>query len=341
MICREGTFTGANQLNLYYQSWNPKQKVKGVVVIVHGLGGHSSKYNNIVHHLVDRDFAIYAFDQRGHGRSPGQRGYINSWAELRADLATFLQLVKSETKDCPRFLLGHSLGAAVVLDYGLRAENSLAKLPRSYDEEASRGLQDGAFKGANLRRVTAPPFEESSKAQLDMARSPRRPSRSKDSPLPGSLVKLQGIIAMAPPLGAVGVPPWRLFIGRVLSQIYPRFSLDLGLDLSVSSRDPQVIETYLKDPLRHTRGTARLSTEFTKTIAWINAHAQDWQIPLLILYGGEDRVTLPHSNHLFFEDITFADKEIKEYPESYHELQSDLNYQEVLGDIEDWLERHL
>lgn len=278
MICREGTFTGTNQLQLYYRSWNPEQKVKGVVVIVHGLGGHSDKYANVVHHLVDRNFAIYAFDQRGHGRSPGQRGYINSWAELRADLTTFLQMVKKETKDSPCFLLGHSLGAAVVLDYGLRTENSQ--------------------------------------------------------------VQLQGIIAMSPPLGTVGVPPWRLSIGRFLSQIYPRFSLDLGIDLSCSSRDPQVIEASRKDSLRHSRGTARLSTEFVETVAWINAHAQDWQLPLLILYGGEDQVTLPQNNHLFFKSINFADKEIKEYPESYHELQHDLNYQEVLEDIEDWLERH-
>ncbi|MDJ0633805.1 MAG: alpha/beta hydrolase [Xenococcaceae cyanobacterium MO_188.B29] len=279
MICKEGTFLGTNQFNLYYQSWNPDKKIKGVVVIVHGLGGHSGKYANIVSHLVDRGFAIYSFDQRGNGRSPGQRGYINSWTELRSDLATFIRLVKTETKDYPCFLLGHSLGAAVVLDYGLRAEN-----PQSH---------------------------------------------------------LQGIVAMAPALGAVGVPPWRLFLGRVLSQIYPRFSLDLGIDLSASSRDPQVIEAYKQDTLRHTRGTARLSTEFTQTLAWINNHIQEWQLPILILYGGEDRVTLPQSNYRFFESITFADKEIKEYPESYHELQSDLNYKEVLEDLEDWLERHL
>ena len=332
MICEEGTFTGTNQLNLYYQSWNPQQKVKGVVVVVHGLGGHSNKYTNLVNHLVDRDFAIYAFDQRGHGRSPGQRGYINSWAELRADLDIFLKLVRSETEDCPRFLLGHSLGAAVVLEYGLRAENPLAK------QENSRTVPKATFKDATFSRVTSPPFVEISKQDYS---KPLFSSGANDSLVPESSVELQGIIAMAPPLGAVGVPPWRLFVGRLLSQIYPRFSLDLGMNPSISSRDPQVIEAYKNDPLRHSRGTARLSTEFTKTIAWINAHPQDWQLPLLILYGGEDKVTLPHSNNLFFENITFADKEMKEYPESYHELQSDLNYQEVLADIEDWLERHL
>ena len=279
MRSREGTFIGANQLNLYYQSWHQEQKVKAVVVIVHGLGGHSENHRNTIRYLIDRAFAVYTYDQRGHGRSPGQRGYINSWTELREDLVAFLELVTSETKDFPCFLLGHSLGAAVVLDYGLRIKNPQAQI--------------------------------------------------------------QGIIAMTPPLGEVGVPKWRLTIGRILSGIYPRFSLDLGMDCSLSSRDRLAVEACTKDTLRHSRGTARMATEFTKTVNWINAHASAWQLPLLILYGGQDKVTLPESNRLFFEKITFADKEIKEYPDSYHELQNDLNYQEVLTDIADWLERHL
>lgn len=327
MIFKEGTFIGANQLSLYYQSWNQQQKVKAVVVIVHGLGGHSGNHLNTIKHLVDRAFAVYAFDQRGHGRSPGQRGYINSWSELRADLAAFLKLVKKETKDSPCFLLGHSLGAAVVLDYGLRAKNPSESLVfgSSSGEKTSRNLQDSAFKGSTQVRVIVSPCEETLQDSLD----------------PGSSVNLQGIIAMTPALGEVGVSPWKLTIGRILSQIYPRFSLDLGMDCSFSSCAPQVEEAYAQDPLRHSRGTARMATEFTKTITWINNHAQEWQLPLLILYGGKDRVTLPQSSRSFFESIIFADKEIKEYPESYHELQNDLNYQEVLEDIENWLERHL
>ncbi len=65
------------------------------------------------------------------------------------------------------------------------------------------------------------------------------------------------------------------------------------------------------------------------------------QVPLLILHGGADRISLPESSRLLFEQITFADKERREYPESYHELHNDLNYQEVLVDLGYWLEKHL
>ena len=83
-----------------------------------------------------------------------------------------------------------------------------------------------------------------------------------------------------------------------------------------------------------------LATELLKTIDWVNAHAMELQVPLLILHGGADRVTLPESSRIFFERLTLADKERREYPDSYHELHNDLNYQEVLADMEDWINRH-
>jgi alpha-beta hydrolase superfamily lysophospholipase len=75
------------------------------------MGEHSNRYKNIVNHFVPRGYDIYAFDLRGNGRSPGQRGYINSWIEIRNDISAFLNLIKQQS-DTPLFLLGHSLGGA-------------------------------------------------------------------------------------------------------------------------------------------------------------------------------------------------------------------------------------
>jgi alpha-beta hydrolase superfamily lysophospholipase len=277
--CSEGTFQGVGKLELYYQSWQPQSNVRAILVMVHGLGGHSSKYGNIVQHFIPKQYAIYAFDMRGHGRSPGQRGYINSWAEFREDLRIFLQLVQTQQPKCPVFLLGHSLGSIVVLDYVLR-----------YPQEAAA---------------------------------------------------LQGVITLAPSLGKVGVPKVKLLIGQLMSRIWPRFSLSTGLDLAAGARDEKVLAAYAQDALRHTLGTARLATEFLDTVAWVNNHAAEWKLPLLILHGGADRVTLPESSKVFYEQVTCKDKKRIEYPEAYHELQDDLNYQEVLADLENWMEQHL
>jgi alpha-beta hydrolase superfamily lysophospholipase len=275
----EGTFEGVGKLNLYYQSWQPQGNLKAILVIVHGLGGHSNKYSNIIQHLIPKQYAVYALDMRGHGRSPGQRGYINSWAEFREDLRTFLHLIKTQHPKSPIFLLGHSLGSVVVLDYVLR-----------YFQEAAA---------------------------------------------------LQGVITLAPSLGKVGVPKIKLLIGKLLSRIWPQFTLNTGLDLAAGARDEKVLAAYKQDTLRHTLGTARLATEFLDTVAWVNNHAAEWQLPLLILHGGADRVTLPEGSKVFYEQVTCADKTRIEYPEAYHELQDDLNYQEVLADLENWLEQHL
>lgn len=272
---QNGNFSGAGGIDLYYQSWHPDQETKAIVVIVHGLGGHSCIFDNLVRFLCDRAIAVYSFDLRGHGRSPGQRGYINNWNEFRQDLKAFLQLIINQEDNLPLFLLGQSLGGTIALDYALH-----------YPE------------------------------------------------------RLQGLILLSPAL-QVGVSPIKSFLGKIFSRFIPRFTLDTGFDLAAGSRDPQVVAAYSLDSLRHTKGTARLATEFYKTVDWIEVHAVNLKVPLLILHGGADRVTMPQSSRHLFEIVTLVDKEIREYPESYHELHNDLNYQEVFADIQHWLEKHL
>lgn len=275
----ESRFKGVGGLDLYYQNWYPEGKVRGILAVVHGLGAHSDRYRNIVEHLLPKQYAIYGLDMRGHGRSSGQRGYINAWAEFREDLRAFLKLIQQQQPGVPVFVLGHSLGGMVVLDYVLR-----------YPQES---------------------------------------------------LALQGAIALAPSIGEVGVPPLRLFLGKILSRVWPRFSLTTGLDTTAASRDEKVLAALAEDKLRHNRATARISTEFFATRDWIHAHAADWQIPLLILHGGADRVALAEGSEMFFQRVTYPDKLRIEYPGAYHEIHADINSQEVLADLESWLERHL
>ncbi|MEM1392713.1 MAG: lysophospholipase [Cyanobacteria bacterium P01_H01_bin.150] len=152
--------------------------------------------------------------------------------------------------------------------------------------------------------------------------------------------QLNGLILLSPAL-EVGVSSWKLLIGKILSRILPNFALETGLGFSAASRDLEVVAACEKDSLRHSQGTARLAAELLKTIDWIKAHGTKLKVPVLILHGGADIVTLPQSSKDFFESLTLADKERREYPDSYHELHNDINYLEVLGDMEDWIQRHL
>jgi alpha-beta hydrolase superfamily lysophospholipase len=152
---------------------------------------------------------------------------------------------------------------------------------------------------------------------------------------------LAGVIAAAPPLGQLGVPPVLMTLGRLLSRIFPRFSLNVGMDLSGLARDPSVVEAVLADPFFHRRGTARLSTEVTAAVARVQEGAAELSVPLLILHGSEDRMVPPDGSRRFFAKVRYPDREFREYPGAYHGLFADLNHGEVLRDLERWIDAHV
>jgi alpha-beta hydrolase superfamily lysophospholipase len=99
--------------------------LKGVLALVHGLGEHSGRYCPMAQVLTDAGYAVFAFDNQGHGQSEGQRGHIESWQDYRDNLGAFLQLVRQQEPTAPLFLMGHSLGGLIVLDYVLHQQTSL------------------------------------------------------------------------------------------------------------------------------------------------------------------------------------------------------------------------
>ncbi|NIV38962.1 MAG: alpha/beta fold hydrolase, partial [Anaerolineae bacterium] len=75
--------------------------------------------------FVPRGYSVYAFDLRGHGHSQGKRGVLEDFGEYRGDVRAFLDLVQ-EAEPVPAFLMGHSLGGLIALDYVLRGSDGLA-----------------------------------------------------------------------------------------------------------------------------------------------------------------------------------------------------------------------
>jgi alpha-beta hydrolase superfamily lysophospholipase len=120
-----GTFDGIGGCKLFYKGWMPEGTAKAVMAIVHGAGEHIERYHNLVNILVAAGFALVGYDQRGHGRSEGQRGHIDSWDQYRGDLGIFLKLAVSLVPETPLFLYGHSMGSLVVLDYIMRTPEGL------------------------------------------------------------------------------------------------------------------------------------------------------------------------------------------------------------------------
>lgn len=152
---------------------------------------------------------------------------------------------------------------------------------------------------------------------------------------------LRGVIAASPPLGRLGVSAPLLALGRVLSRLWPRFSLRTGMDLSGLARDPAVVEAVLADPLFHRVGTARLSTEVVATIARVQAAAPAFPLPLLVFHGSADRMVPPEGSREFVARVGHPDRELREYPGALHVLFADLDHERVLTDLERWIEARL
>lgn len=152
---------------------------------------------------------------------------------------------------------------------------------------------------------------------------------------------VQGVIAASPPLGRLGVPAPLLALGRVLSRIWPRFSLRTGMDLSGLARDPVVAQTVLADPLFHRVGTARLSTEVVAAMARVQAAAERFPLPLLVLHGSADRMVPPDGSRAFIARVGHPDRELREYADAFHVLFADLDRERALTDLERWIAARL
>jgi len=112
----EGTFDGAAGGPVFWQSWAPDD-AKASVVLSHGLHEHSGRYAHVAERLNEAGYAVYALDHFGHGRSGGTPANVERFAMLDADLGTLLSRARGEHPGRPVFLLGHSLGGLIALDY--------------------------------------------------------------------------------------------------------------------------------------------------------------------------------------------------------------------------------
>ena len=123
---RDGFFKGVRESNIYYQVWLPEADVKAVLLVVHGLAEHSGRYMNVVNHFVPLGYAVYGLDHIGHGKSDGQRVYVERFADYTDTLKLYFELVRQEQPGKPIFLVGHSMGGLIDAVYLLEHQDELA-----------------------------------------------------------------------------------------------------------------------------------------------------------------------------------------------------------------------
>ena len=98
--------------------WSPESKVKGTVVLVHGLAEHAGRYERTAALLAESGYSVVAPDLFGFGKSGGERAYIREWSDYWGQIAALVTETRNSS-EAPVVLLGHSLGGLIAASYGL------------------------------------------------------------------------------------------------------------------------------------------------------------------------------------------------------------------------------
>jgi alpha-beta hydrolase superfamily lysophospholipase len=117
----ETSYTSQDGIKLYLQGWMP-EKTDASILIVHGLGEHSSRYAHLAKKLVESNIAVFTFDGRGHGKSslPKPTAYFSDYEDYLKDIDALFGKVKDYVPNVPKFIFGHSMGGGLVAAYTLK-----------------------------------------------------------------------------------------------------------------------------------------------------------------------------------------------------------------------------
>jgi alpha-beta hydrolase superfamily lysophospholipase len=269
-----GRFEGEGGVEISYRVWRPAGEPRAAVVISHGAGEHSGRYEHVAAALTDAGYAVYALDHRGHGRSPGDRMRFDSVEPLAADLRQMVGIAAAEVPTRAPFLLAHSMGALVGLDYAIDHQDELSGLVLS-----------GAL------------------ASVDQA------------------------------------PPIR-YAARAIARVSPGRGL-FKVDPETVSRDPEVMAAYESDPLNFNGSYPAASiVALERTGLTFRQRLPKLALPLLVLHGGDDRLTNPAGSRLVDELAASTDKTLRIYDGLRHEILNEPEGPEIIGEIVAWLDAH-
>jgi|SRR5215471_3463557 len=139
----------------------------------------------------------------------------------------------------------------------------------------------------------------------------------------------------------VPAPDFALAVLKGLSHVAPHAHV-LRLKNEDFSRDPQVVAAMNADPLiAHEVQPTQTVAEMVRADERLKKELPRITLPLLILHGTSDRATKPSGSKRFYEKAGSTDKTLKLYDGHYHNLLADVGKQEVMADIQAWIDAHL
>jgi alpha-beta hydrolase superfamily lysophospholipase len=128
-------------------------------------------------------------------------------------------------------------------------------------------------------------------------------------------------------------------MANLLGQFLPGITIPTGLDSKGVSRDPSVVAQYEEDPLVHDQGSLGLAKQTFAAMDAMMARAS-FPVPLLVLHGTADRLTVPQASKKFVRQVR-GDVTLIEYEGMYHEPHNEPEQEEVFDDVLRWLRERI
>jgi alpha-beta hydrolase superfamily lysophospholipase len=104
--------------------WPAAGPPRAIVLALHGLNDYRRAFDDLAHYLAGRGITTYAYDQRGFGESEG-RGLWHGSEPMVRDLIAMANLLRARHPDLPLYLMGESMGGAVLLAAAAEADPPL------------------------------------------------------------------------------------------------------------------------------------------------------------------------------------------------------------------------
>ncbi|MFZ7121206.1 MAG: alpha/beta fold hydrolase [Eubacteriaceae bacterium] len=107
-----------NTIITFYKWSKSTNRIKGVVLIVHGMAEHAKRYDDFAKYLLDEGYIIYALDLRGHGQTGAQmkkKGFFSEydgWNKTVSDVKLLATIIQ-DNYHLPINIFGHSMGSLI------------------------------------------------------------------------------------------------------------------------------------------------------------------------------------------------------------------------------------
>jgi alpha-beta hydrolase superfamily lysophospholipase len=154
--------------------------------------------------------------------------------------------------------------------------------------------------------------------------------------------RVSGVVATAPGLKtSLEKQKVKVWLAKVLGSAIPTLTMDNGLDAGMLSRDTDIVDAYLNDPLVHRQVTTGWGKAMLKAIDMSVKSAPRFSHPLLLMHGTRDVIAYPSSITMFASQAPTDRLTMKMWDGMMHEIHQEPGKAEVIAYMVGWLDQHV